>query len=416
MVSDALNYPRARYAYIALTKESAEGIVWKELEDINDKYGLRLHLMESRLRAEFPNGAELSLYGADRPEWMKKFKGRKFRMVVIDEAGEYDIDLRDFIFRVISPCLTDLLGSLWLIGTPGIIQDGYWWDVTNPDPGKRDPGWSYHWWDKYDNPYIVEQWKIELNELIQKYGPDVETQPWFLREHRGKWVVDTGDNVYEFQDGRNTCDTAKDDLPPSTKYILGVDHGVDDATAFIVGAYGPDIPDLIYLECYKRKGMHFDEIAKMINSYMDEYPGMRVIADPNSKRFMYEMVDRYRLPVENADKFSNQKPYSIQVYNNDAMAGRIKINSIACSGYIKELLNLKKQRRPNGEWKEHPTCPNDICDAALYIHKETQHWRHTQPVIEPEFGSWEHYERVSKNLKRKAETRILKQQSREWWE
>jgi len=88
---DAPDHPNCKYAYIGLSRVTAENIVWKELERINDQHNCNLEMQGYRLRAIFPNGADLTLYGADQMGWLKKFKGSKYRHVVIDEAGEVDI-------------------------------------------------------------------------------------------------------------------------------------------------------------------------------------------------------------------------------------------------------------------------------------------------------------------------------------
>lgn len=419
MVLDAMDHPRSLYAYIALTKESAETIAWNTLKDLSDKYDFKIYFIESKLRAEFPNGASLSIYGADNPIWIRKFKGHKYRGVAIDEAGEFtSIDLRDFINRIISPCLVDQLGILYLVGTPGYILDGMWWDVTRPDKENRDVGWDVHEWSIEDNPHVSGQWAFEYASMLKEYGNELESFPWFQREWRGRWVVDTEDNVYAYEAKRNNNQIEPDfisTLPPGTRLCLGVDAGYTDATAFVLGAYGPELPHLQIIECYKRSEMLFDDIAGIISDYMGRFPGLRIIADPNSRRFMEEMVKRHHLPLEPANKFQDQKPYAIGVMNNDFQAGRIKLNMPACVEYAKELVELKKLKKPNNEWKEHPLCANDLCDAALYVHRETLHYKWREREVAPAVGTPEYYETVAQRLKKQS-TQRLKKAGQEWWE
>jgi len=417
MARDALDHPRARYAYIALTKNSAEDIVWMELEEMNDTYGLQLHMTNTKLRAEFMNGATISIFGADNVTWLKKFKGQKFRMVAIDEAGEFDIDLRDFIYRVIGPTLTDHLGTLFMVGTPGYIMGNYWWDITRPEPELREKGWEVFVWDKDDNPYIRDQWSIEYADMREQYGADLESMVWFQREHRGKWVVDTEDNVYIYNHERNSTQMTVQELPEDTRLILGVDAGYTDAAGFVLGAYGPNLPELVYLECYKRSEMLFDDIAEYIAGYLDEYPGLRIIADPNSLRFMEEMRRRWRLPMEDAQKGTarEMKIDHIRVMNNDFSNGTIKLNMPACKEYAKELIELKKKRKPNGKWEEHPRCANDLCDAALYIHREALHYLYTEKRKPPMEGTEEYFKAKSNKLRAEAQAR-LRGKNKAWWE
>lgn len=417
---DALDNPNRKYAYIGLSRITAENIVWKELEMINEEYKIGLELQGYRLRAIFPNGSDITLYGADQPGWLKKFKGAKYRGVVIDEAGEYDINLQDFIYRVIRPALVDLRGVLWLIGTPGIVSSGYWWEVSNPSPDKRAKGWNFYSWHSFDNPHIEEQYRDDIADLREIYGEELNQLPWFRREWLGEWCTDVSNNVYQYDPDRNRIESWSPH--PADKYILGVDPGYTDAAAFVIGVYNDEKSDqLIFIECHRQTKMLLDEMADKVEEYMKKYPGLRVIGDPGSAHFLAELRERRSIPVEDAQKQKKQE--AIQVMNNYLVAGKIKFLFPDTAPYEKEIIELKKEFRKSdereesgvllGEWKEHPKMPNDLCDCGLYITRAALQWTFEPEEPPVQYGSDEYYDKVAEKLRAQARARVGG--DRPWW-
>lgn len=428
MCRDALDHPNCRYAYIGLSRVTAETIVWKELEAINDQHNLQIELQGYRLRAIFPNGSEITLYGADQPGWAKKFKGAKYRGVAIDEAGEYDIDLQDFIFRVIRPCLVDLQGTLWLIGTPGIVPSGYWWAVTNPDPAKRVKGWDFYQWHTFDNPYLSEQFKTDMAELREIYGDALEDLPWYQREWLGKWSFDSSNNVYKYDPEKN--DISYEDMleyyDPNRpdhhdQFILAIDPGLTDAAGFVVGVYNTEKHDkLIFVECHREVGMSLEQIADRAETYMKKYPGLQLIGDPDAAHFMQLMRESRGIDIEDAEK--TKKADNIGYFNNGLLAGRILFAMPECLPYAKEAMSLTKKFRDShtheedgmrvGEWKENPKQPNDLCDCGLYINRIANPYTFQEPVNKTKYGTPEYYEEIEDKLYQNALDRAS---HKPWW-
>ena len=418
---DALDHPNCRYAYIGLSRVTAENIVWKELERINDAHNLQLDMQGYRLRSIFPNGSDLTLYGADQPGWIKKFKGAKYRAVIIDEAGEFDIDLQDFIFRVIRPTLTDLRGSLWLIGTPGVVPSGYWWAVTNPDVTQRVKGWHVYNWHAFDNPFIAEQFRDDMEELRSIYGDELESLPWYRREWLGEWCSDTSRNVYKYASDKNDLLELRP-RHPGDKYILTIDPGVKDSTGCVVGVYNKAVHDELHiLECYKKPGLHLDELVALVNQYRAKYPNIRIIGDPDAAHFMAFMRERCHIPIEDAQKINKQQ--NIEYLNNSLLAGKVKFKMPECYDVVKEMMELTKEYRKSderqegritlGEWKEHPKQSNDLCDCVLYMHRVALNYLHTEPPPKVEYGTADYYNRIEEKLRESAKNKALGSQP--WW-
>lgn len=100
----------ARYAYVAPFYRQAKDVAWVYLKEATKSFAVRIR--ESALRVELPNGAWITLYGADNPD---SLRGIYLDGVVLDEFG----DARPSLWgTVILPTLADRKGWGVFIGTP----------------------------------------------------------------------------------------------------------------------------------------------------------------------------------------------------------------------------------------------------------------------------------------------------------
>jgi phage terminase large subunit len=111
----------ARLAYIAPLRNQAKTVAWDYL-----KYYTRaipgMNFNEADLRADFPNGARISLYGGNHPD---SLRGIYLDGVVFDEVAQMPYRVWTEIIR---PALADRLGWALFIGTPqgkNILHDLY---------------------------------------------------------------------------------------------------------------------------------------------------------------------------------------------------------------------------------------------------------------------------------------------------
>lgn len=103
--------PNPRFAYIAPFFNQAKDIAWRYAQDYTRCIpGMAYH--ESELRADFPGGARLRLYGGDNPD---RLRGIYLDGVVLDEPADMDPRLWPEIIR---PALSDRRGWAAFIGTP----------------------------------------------------------------------------------------------------------------------------------------------------------------------------------------------------------------------------------------------------------------------------------------------------------
>jgi hypothetical protein len=107
-----------RFAYVAPLYRQAKAIVWDYLKQYGRCIeGASFH--ETELRCDLPNGARISLYGADDPD---SLRGLYFDGVVLDEFAQ--MDPRAWT-EVIRPALADRGGWAIFVGTP-MGRNSFW--------------------------------------------------------------------------------------------------------------------------------------------------------------------------------------------------------------------------------------------------------------------------------------------------
>ncbi len=396
LVHEALENPGCNVLFIGLTRASAKGIIWKDvLHEINEQSTLGMVPNQADLTMTLPNGSVIAVTGVDADESeMRKLLGRKYRLVCIDEASMYTVDVRNLVYGVLGPAVVDNGGTICLMGTSSDFPRGLFYDITTG----AEPGWKLFQWTAHDNPHVAKNWQKALDDIARDrplYMQTPQYKQWFLNQ----WVIDDEKLVYRFGMDRNLGK----DLPKlpndGWSYVLGVDLGWEDDNAFVLTAYHVNDPKLYVLSSYARKKMEFDAVAAKIQEYMrGEFPPHKVIIDGANKQGVESMRARSNIPFEYADK--QDKVSFIEICNSDLVQGKVVMLSEARQLW-EEMAGLvwvtdgDKIRLPK---KEHPNLPNHRCDAFLYAWRMGYHF-HSAPaqVKIPKYSkAW--YEEQAKDI------------------
>ena len=398
LIRDAYENAGCNCLYLGLTRLSAKGIIWKDvLKHINQRCELGIKFHETELTATMPNGSVIYCAGVDVDEdERKKLFGRKYKLVVIDEAALFGIDLRDLVYVVLRPAIADLRGTIVLSGMASNITRGLFYDITTG----KEAGWSLHQWSAYDNPYMAKQWKEEL-DFIKEYQPHLMNTARFRQAYLNEWVVDEEKLVYKFDEARNLYSELPRSAPNGWTYILGVDTGWEDDNAFVLAAYHDHYPELYIIKTFNKPKMTFDQVVEKVQEFMrdDLYRPAKVIIDGANKQGVESMRARSSIPFEYADK--QDKATFIEILNGDLVQGKIRINQ-TCSALIGELKSLIW--KCDGEEilfpkKEDPRLSNHLCDAMLYAWRNGYHYTSRPEPIKHAFGTEGYYrEQEEKHL------------------
>lgn len=398
LIQAALKYPAVQFPYIALTRESAKRIIWTMLFELLEKYGIPFKPNESELSIKFENRSILFCYGADQKDLIARLRGSKYGMAVIDECQSYRPSLlKSLIYDVLDAGLQDLNGPLWLLGTPGPVCVGDWYDLSS---GQKK-GFSRHYWSVLDNPYL--DGKAIMARVMEKNGWDINNAT-LQREWFGKWVEDTEKRLVQISD-----DNVVDQMPElkDRMHVIGIDYGWNDQTAFTVLAYSHLHPNVYAVKSIGASEKTITETAETLQRLMKEYPDSIIVADTGGlgKSITEEIKQRHSINIYPAEK--SHKLTNIQIMNDALRKKTFKILSSEVD-LIHQLKVL--QRGDNG--LEHPDQPADLFDSCLYALTKARHYVYQEPILKPHRDS-----QAFMDLQEEIEAEQMRQANqKEWWE
>jgi phage terminase large subunit len=134
LIKSALLCPRERprFAYLAPTYAQGKSVAFDYIQHFSRAIpGVQFN--QSELRADYPNGGQLRIYGADSPD---SLRGIYLDGIVLDEYGLMSPKV---FSEVIRPALSDRLGWAFFIGTPNGKNQFY--DIVQH--AKAQPDWYF---------------------------------------------------------------------------------------------------------------------------------------------------------------------------------------------------------------------------------------------------------------------------------
>jgi hypothetical protein len=369
-------------AYITLNRITAKRIIWRELMNIDKNFKLGCEFDNTELTVTFPNGNKIYVTAAKDESDGEKLRGIALRKIYIDESQSFRGFIEGLVDDVLIPTLTDYDGSLILIGTPGPVPAGYFYNASH------SKGWSQHRWTMEDNPHILRKSGKPapqiIKEVCERRGVSI-TDPSIRREYFGEWIKDENSLVFKFNSQLNTFRV----LPEGKwNYIFGIDIGYKDADAISVLAYDHK-QDCCYLveELITRK-QDITALALQIKELQARYKPIKMIMDAGAlgKKIQEEIRNRHGLPVEAAEK--ERKLEYIALMNGDLRTGKIK--AFEGSRFAEDcdmvVWDWDDPVRPKISDKYH----SDSCDSTLYAWREAKHYFEKEAEIKyaPNSDAW----------------------------
>jgi hypothetical protein len=377
-VGDLLNTcstePNINCAYITLTRVSAKKIIWRIIKRVLKDYKISVSKIdEGELSIEFTNGSMLYISGAKDSSEIEKFRGMSLRKVYIDEGQSFRPYIQELIDDIIDPATWDVDGTICLIGTPGAVPVGFFYDVTH------SPGWSNHKWTIFDNPFIKLKSKKDPEEILaqtlKQRGVD-RTDPSIQREFFGNWKPDSNSLVFRFDKNLNTTLS----VPGKLTYIFGIDLGYNDADAIAVIGYSYETNKVYLVEEFVKNKLGITDLVNEIERLRQKYEPVKMVMDAGAlgKKIQEEIRTRHAIPVEAADK--NRKFEFIELLNDDLRTG--KFAALPKSRFEEDCLLVQWNREDPTRPKVSDMYHSDICDAVLYAWREAKHYFKHEPIVE----------------------------------
>lgn len=360
--------------YITRSRINAKRIAWEILKDLNTSWKMGGDPLEGELCMVMPNNSRIYLTGCTDLSEVENFRGLPLAIVVIDETQSFPtLLLQKLVDEVLMPALMDFAGLLVLVGTPGPVPVGYFYNcVTSPE-------WAHFAWSVFDNPHIERKSGQTPQQLLdaelKRRGVDVN-DPVIQREWFGRWVLDPNALVFRYDPATNHRL-----IPPSMTgelhhqhHVIGLDFGYSDSDAVAVLGWSDNSPTVDLVEEVIKGKQHITPLMAKVREMEAKYKPLAIVADFASlgKKIAEEISTRTQVPVEAADKM--RKLEHIE-WLNDAMRTNV---------FFAPRHSRFAQDAALVEWdKTNPEKPkissrfhSDICDAVLYAYVRALHWLH----------------------------------------
>lgn len=369
LLHTASTRPGVACLYFTLTRQQAKRIIWGPIKQVNEKYKLGGIPNESELTLRFPNGSVIYISGAKDKSEVAKYLGFPLVLAVGDEAQSFRSYLQELIDDSIAPTLIDWAGTMVLMGTPGPVPTGYFYELT------KNKQWSNHSWTLFDNDPL----RAQLAGLKEPTTPEALVQaecerkgvgidhPTIQRHFFGQWANDSTNLVFTW-DKHNDYNA----LPPSLSYVVGVDLGYSDADAIAVLGYNRTGVYLVEEIVTRKQGV--TALAKQIADVHARYNPTAIVADTGGlgRKIVEEIQDRYSLPVTAAEK--TQKFAHIELVNDALRTGQLRAPAKSLFVQDSQLLEWDRDKSSGDKLVVSDTFHSDICDAVLYAFRECMHW------------------------------------------
>lgn len=317
-------------------------------------------------RWTFPSGAVLQFGYCDTRADLDRYKSAEFQYIAVDELTEWPEDWYTFLFsrlrrragvniplRMRGATNPDGIGQEWVRQRFRIPEN-----VAIPEPiwtGGARVFWPAR---AEDNPSLdLAAYEASLEQMT---GGRDSVRWKQLRE--GLWIRDGEGLVYRYGGDINRAPGVVPRADEGWVYLLGIDYGYNDETAFVVLGWRKHEPTVYVVLAEKHGEMTPGDAAEYAHALEQRFRFRAIVGDTGGlgKGYVEEARKRFGLPIEPAEK-NNKRGY-IDLLNGALKSGTLKVLD-GCEDLVREWTVLPWSP---GRAKEAPGFPNHLADACLY--------------------------------------------------
>lgn len=348
----------------------------------------------------FPSGAKLQFGYLDTEVDKFRYQGSELSYIAFDELTQF----HETQYTYLLSRLRRLRGD----------------DVPLRARSATNPGGVGHEWvkrrfvDAADDERIFIPARLSDNPFLDQisYSAALQNLDSVTRRQLldGEWIQDNSGLVYRLNEQINIVD---DIVKGNWSYLLGMDFGINDHTAFTVVGWREYDTALYVFESFGGPGIIPSEAGRIAQDLEKKYKFSRIVGDTGGMGRAYadEMRRRYHIPVEAADK-QNKLGY-ISLLNGALEQGLIKIQRHLCAPLIKEMQTLPWHP---SHTKEHDGFANHCTDSLLYVWKCAHSYLEGQePTPAPMVGTTEFYEQRSREIEEAVQAEWERKQREVEW-
>jgi hypothetical protein len=334
----------------------------------------------------FPSGARITFGYINVERDRFRYSSAEFQCICFDELTQFPEKWYKFLFsRLRGPVdpanpLSKVPLRMRSATNPGGI--GHEWvranfsipDIIDFNHVYRSNGRCFLPSRLEDNPTLDQ---ATYDEMLANLGPAEREQ---LRH--GRWVRDAEMLVYRYFDESQTL---VDEVPELDSYILGIDFGYRDATAFTIIGWRKDDPIAYIVQSFKRTSMTPSDVAEVVTELMPAYNFQKIVGDLGGlgQGYAQEMIQRHGIPIEAAEK-TNKRGY-IDLFNGAMANGKMKVLRAGTEELCDEWKKLPWS--DENKLKSHEGFDDHCADSALYSWRSTYSFLEHTPAAEPEHGT-----------------------------
>lgn len=347
--------PDARFSYVAPFRQQAKEIAWVYLKNMTE--GIRVEApRESELRVKLPNGAWLTLYGADNPDAMR---GLYFDGIILDEFGDMKPSLMG---EVILPCLADRQGFLVLIGTAKGRNQFHKYMLA----AKLSDDWFFKIAKASETGIIAPQELKRLRDTMTEAQYEQEMECSFDAALAGTYYADMINRIDK--EGRLVHDDSL--YEPTQKVYVAADVGYRDSTAWWFWQPRPD--GIAVIDHHEASGKHVDYYLGMLHEKGYEYQTIWLPHDAKAKTLATR-----RSTVE---QFASPSIVRPDIYTE---SDRLPIRIVPKLG-IQHGIDAARLIMPKC-WFDYDNCATGIDALRTY---RRQYHEHTQSFSDKPLHDW----------------------------
>ena len=352
-------------------------------------------IADNKRELEFANGSRIIIVAADE-DTVRSYTAH---MIIEDEAAM----VPDVVYEAMEPMLLVTGGQHILLGTPKGMRKHHFADIWH-DTEKS--AWDRYEVNAWQNPRVPANVLQELKAEKERLG----RLWWFQQEYECSFVAAAQGLVYPFNRKLNYCAPIKQDHR-WWQYVLGIDYGYSDSTAFVVLGWQKDDANVYVIESLEKRSLLATEAAELAHKFTTKYPFARIVGDMGGfgKGYVEEARRRFKLPIVAAEK-NNKRGY-IELMASDLRAGLLKVFP-GNDGLIDEW-----QKLPWDEEREEPAegHKDHLSDAALYAWRAACHFLEEVRKSKPTKGTDAAYQLEAEEMFEQR-LRDVAKEDREWWD
>lgn len=347
----------------------------------------------------FPSGAKLQFGYLDTENDKFRYQSANFHGIFFDELTQFPESRYSYL---LSRCRRNASETIPLrvrsASNPGGV--GHDWVFNRFVDAGAQPDRVFVPAGLGDNPFLdQDSYRKALQSL------DSITRRQLLD---GEWIQDTTGLVYRLE----TKNLTKSAPQGNYTYILGIDFGINDKTAFTVVGWREYDQTLYVLESFGDSGIIPSEAARIVQQLQAKYPFEKIVGDTGGmgKAYTEEMRRRYHIPIEQADK-PNKIGY-ISLINGMLEERKMMLVEPMCGPLVREMNTL--QWHPS-RLKEHDGFDNHHADSCLYATRAAYAYSEgARPQPPPPVGSPEYFQARENEMEERLQRKWKEAEQQDW--